>query len=197
LIENVSLWSWCFCLACVQVKALAADQLQGRAEGEQKWQQQIATWRQDLKVPLGFRPFDKLRRPIQGISLNARISAILNMVTAEKIGGDKRKSKDEILSAVSCTVVDVSQNPMRRNYTPSHGTNHTMCTSSVLVHLGKFRTVVPAEMMLWQGHNISRLTYPDSESNRTWRSLAGEGMALPSIGTVIWCLFLTGTWPTQ
>ena len=185
--------SWCFCSACVQVRALATRS----DEGEQKWKSQITTWRQELKVPMNFRPFQQLRRSVQGMSLNPRITAILDMVTAVKLGGDRTKNKQEISAALATTVVDVSQNPCRRNYTPSHGVNHTLCTSSLLVHLGKFRTVVPAEAMMWQGHNIQRLKFPTGESNRTWRCLAGEGMALPCIGTVIWCLFLTGAFPTQ
>ena len=129
--------------------------------------------------------------------MTPRIAGILNLVTAEKIGGHVSKPKGDILKALATTVVDVSQNPCRKNFTPEHGTNHTMCTSSMLVHLGKFRTVLPAEMMMWQGHNIAKVKFPAAEPSKAWRVLAGEGMALPCLGTVIFCLLLNGAWTAE
>ena len=137
-----------------------------------------------------------LKVNIRGLEMTPRIRAILNMVVAAKVSGKHCVTRASILDAVATTIVDVSQNPARRAFTPKSGVNHTLCTSSRLVHLGLMRTLLPVEAMLMQGHNIDNLKFPGigqgGLSNHQIRCLAGEGMYLPSLGMLIWALFLTG-----
>lgn len=180
-------WAW-----LAQEKAHAASRRTLSIPEDSKWLQQIASWRAELKIARNFLPFDSLQQSIKGVNLTARTRAILNCVVATKVKGQTSKTKRETLAAIATTIVDLSQNPCRKNFTPASGTNHTLCTSSFLVHLGQFRTVLPSEMLAWQGHNLQRIKFP-TRSNRVWRCLAGEGMNLACLGTVIFALHLTGS----
>ena len=52
--------------------------------------------------------------------------------------------------------------------------------------------ILPAEMMLLQGWSSESLVIPDGMTNKSMRVLAGNGMCLPCLGTVIWSLLLSG-----
>lgn len=166
------------------------------SSNEEKWKGQIVAWREALEIPRDWRPFDLLNMQIHGCRMTPRVQAILNMVVASKLGGFYTKDRRTIRKAIQGTIVDISQNPIRRAFTPDHGVNHCLRTSAQLVHLGLERMILPAEMMMFQGHNSSKLKYPagsEAMSNRQARHLAGEGMFLPSLGLVVWCLLLTGS----
>ena len=80
------------------------------------------------------------------LSKASRIRAILNTVVASKLKSQISKTRAETLAAISTTVVDVSQNPCRRSYTNDNNMNHCLCTSSIPIHLGQKRVVLPVEM---------------------------------------------------
>ena len=95
------------------------------------------------------------------------------MVANEKVvhklrdGGKKKKpalTKKLIQKAISGVVVDVSQNPCRRNYTNSEGMAHTLTTSTELVHLERCSAVHPRELMFLQGHNPNETRFPSRMS---------------------------------
>ena len=148
--------------------------------------------RAELNVPKGYNPWSKMNLQIQGLNCTARVSALLNLMTATVLKGQV-KSKKETLQLMGNMVIDISQNPCRRCWTPPSGTNHTLCTSSWPLHMGKLRAVLPAELFAWQGHNIMRTKFPKGMTNKKIKTLAGEGMFLPSLGTVIFSLLLTGS----
>lgn len=168
----------------------------GQYEPDRKWKEQIVAWREALNIPRDWRPFDLLNMQIHGCRMTPRVQAILNMVVASKLEGFYTTDRRTIQKAIQDTIVDISQNPIRRAFTPNHGVQHCLCTSASLIHLGLQRCILPAELMLWQGHNSSKLKYPagsEAMSSRQARNLAGEGMFLPSLGVVVWCLLLTGS----
>ena len=176
----------------LQVDSQKNLRYQGSQDGDPQWKRQIAQWRDELGVSSKYLPFDGLRAKVQGLCMTPRVKAILNCVVATKIVNKGLKTRADVMKEISTTVVDVSQNPCRRNFTPAHGTNHTLCTSSQLCHLGRMTTVLPAEMMLLQGWNSETLVVPDGMTNRSLRVLAGNGMCLPCLGTVLWSLLLAG-----
>ena len=165
---------------------------------DQKWGQQLLLWREQIGVSKTFCPYDQLGIRIRGCNVTRRIRGIFNCVIAAKLKGEVKRNKKHCLEKLKGVMVDVSQNPVRRAYTPAHGINHTLCTSSFLVHLGHCRTVLPAEHFCFQGHNVSKLRFPrefangGSISNKQYRQLAGEGMSLPCLGVVIISLLLNG-----
>ena len=165
---------------------------------DRKWAQQLVLWREQLGVSKTFCPFDQLGIQIRGCNVTRRIRGILNCVVAARLKGEESRKKKHCLEKLKGVMVDVSQNPVRRAFTPAHGINHTLCTSSTLVDLEHGRSILPAEHFLFQGHNIEKLQFPrefsngGSISNKQYRQLAGEGMSLPCLGVVIMSLLLNG-----
>ena len=178
--------SECHGFAGVSVKAY---QRPNPSEGQ--WTCQIAAWRDKLNVSPSFAPFDALQIEIKGIQvLSKRVKAILNMVVGEKMKDVKIKASKNVMPKLKHVIVDISQNPSRRNFTNEQGFAHTMCTSARLVHLGRKRVVTPREMMWLQGHNVKTTVIPEDIDHEDLRKLAGEGMALPCLGLALWCLCL-------
>lgn len=181
-------------MTCQQTPQALLSQTRVVSHGEMKWKAQIAAWRSELQSG-GHdvrRAFERLKKPIRGLRVTERVQEILNVVTATKLKGSESKSHQSILSSIKYTIVDVSQNPVRRAFTGDSGFCHTLCTSSLLVHLGYQRMVLPAEHMAFQGHNLKRLKFGQLTHSKI-RELAGEGIFLPSLATVIWCMHLVGT----
>ena len=173
------------------------------ADTNTQWIKQIQEWRDELCISQNYLPFDRLRCEIEGLHITPRVRAILNLVVASKVAGKKCKTAEDIRSYIGNIIVDVSQNPARRCFTPSKGIHHCLCTSSQLVHLGLMRVLLPCEYFFLQGHSESSIRFPNPAvftsstgvsppSNRQLRTLAGEGMCLPCLGTIVWCLHLTG-----
>lgn len=170
----------------------------GSGEGSQ-WASQVATLRSELGISSQWKPVDKLGLTIDGLRATPRINSIINVVVALKIkqkctaeaADSKKVSKDFALDSIRSTLIDISQNPCRKAWTPKHGCNHTLTTVSHLVHMGAQRVIVPYEQFLWQGHPHGRVKFPDVQ-NKVLRELSGEGFFLPSFATVLWSLYVHG-----
>lgn len=159
------------------------------------WSQQLVLWRDSLKVAPFYNPFDKLEQEVIVLRMTERVRGLLNLVVAEKTQCLKRKTKKQMQTALRKTVVDISQNPGRRNYTTSLDLAHTLCTGSQLVHLGLGRMLHPKGHLWLQGHNPNVTSFPERMSLNSTRKLAGEGMALPCLAVCIWCQFLVKGYP--
>lgn len=153
-------------------------------------------WRDKLEISPANNPFDKLKLSIRGLAMTDRIQGLLNLVVAARIKefrADrpdlKRVTAKQVKKAIESTLVDVSQNPGRQNFTNREGFTHTLTTSSVLVHLGRGTILHPKEMLFLQGHG-AQTRVPRSLKPADLKRLAGEGMALPCLGTCIWAQFL-------
>ena len=107
-------------------------------------------------------------------------------------------SKSFALACVQNCFVDVSQNPCRRPFTPTKGgVNHCLTTVTQLIHLGRMRAILPCEVMFMQGHSPTRTVFPNHISTKCLRELAGEGMFLGSLGSILWSLYLLGAFPAD
>ena len=160
-------------------------------EGMQKWEVQLADWRNRLGVSDAVNVLGKMKNmKLCGLQKNKRVMAILNMAVLQKLKPVHRKSSTQvhqIKKACKTLVVNVSQNPSRGNLlTPDSGCNHTLCSSSLQIHLGLQRLITAREMMYQHGHP-RRMVVPSDMSLHSLRQLAGQGMALPSLGTCLWC----------
>eukprot|EP00439_Symbiodinium_sp_Y106_P062630 s5904_g9.t1 len=168
---------------------------------DKQWRVQIADWRHKLGISTKYNPFDRLKLKIRGLRLTTRIKAYLNLIVADQtkelLRQKKQGRKKKMCAAISDIVVDVSQNPARRSYANKHKCLRTLCTSSVLVDLGKCRVILPSEMLWLQGHNVQQTSVPADMSASSLRKLAGEGMALPCIGLCVWAIYLTKGFPAQ
>ena len=130
--------------------------------------------------------------------MTERVKAILNLVVADVSSTLRTKSRltrKNVMKLLQGVVVDISQNPDRRAFTGKNGNLRTLTTSSVLVDLGRSRMLLAKEYLYLQGHSPLTTSIPEHISEVRLRKLAGEGMALPCIGVVIWCIYLTKGFP--
>lgn len=162
-----------------------------------KWESQILRWRSELKISKQYSPWNDLGNSATGIKLTPRVRQILNMVVAEKIKslGAKHRTRDRVLARIKGTVVDISQNPGRKNFTKDEKAMRALTTSSQLYHFGRDCCILPSEMLALQGHNPDRFKVPPSMTPIQVRRLAGEGMALPCLGMIVVSLCLTKGFP--
>ena len=157
-----------------------------------RWQAQIVAWRDRLNVSDTYDVLgDRRSWRLCGLEKSKRVMSILNLALCEKMKGKAAKGRGKMTKkkAARGLVVDVSQNPCRNKFTTKQGMNHTLCTSTVQVHVGKRRLITPREMLYEQGHPTS-VKLPADMPMSAVRRLAGEGMALPSLATCLWCQFL-------
>ena len=115
---------------------------------------------------------------------------LLDAVVWQKLGRAARnmsfKEKQERLKHV---YVDVSQNPIRRPFSGGTGVTGTMTTSSLFYSFARDGAVLPFEMLMWHGHS-RLLKVPDSTKSLELKELAGEGMSVPCLGSILWAGFL-------
>ena len=92
---------------------------------------------------------------------------------------------NEIQQALGHVYVDISQNHGRRPFTNDAGITGTLTTSTLLYSYARDGMILPFELLLLHGHSRT-LQVPDSVKGTSLKSLAGEGMSLPCIGSVLW-----------
>ena len=126
-----------------------------------------------------------------GLHLTKRVEAILDTVAAQHLGLQNLDlpfgRKKNMLRDVFC---DISQNPKFKAFSNSSGVAPCLATSSTLYSFGGDRMVLPVESLYFQGHSRG-IKIPTAMKSSDIKQLAGEGMALPCIGSVIWALYLT------
>ena len=120
-----------------------------------------------------------------------RVHAILDMVAHEHKHAKPHLTLDNALSDV---YVDFSQNPVMEAYTrPSTGLTGALATSTTLYSYGQDKVFLPPEYMYCQGWKD--IVIPDDMSGDELRHLAGEGMALPCLATMLWSVYLVKGFP--
>ena len=160
----------------------------------QKWEVQLPEWREQLAekgIPMDAKPWtsEPAVQTTNGRPLSERVKGILDAVASEVLGAQMISSTfEEKLEALKHTYVDVSQNPCRKAFTSKRGEgtgmNHTLATSTQLFSFYRNGFLVPIEYMYLQGHRRS-LTIPSEMNQRALRTLAGEGICVPCLGTIL------------
>ncbi|CAE7034324.1 unnamed protein product [Symbiodinium sp. CCMP2592] len=89
--------------------------------------------------------------------------------------------------------LDLSQSVSRNAHTNKFGISHCLSTSSLIYSFARDSVLTGRELMLIQGQPKT-LSLPDL-SESVIGQLAGEGMALPCLASVIWCIYLTKQFP--
>ena len=163
------------------------------------WKREALACRQTAGVPSTFHPWTG-RRAFQGAGLprTARIFEILDciaIVTCKDAGlAPKDMNTAVVQRLLHGAFVDVSQSFSRRAWALRNEDLPTFTTSTTLYSFSDDRVVTGREMLQMHGHS-PRLSVPDSLTEENLRELAGEGMALPSLGLVVWSLFLCKRFP--
>lgn len=167
---------------------------------ESKWYQQAAAIREKHKVSMSFKPWTG-RTQFQGIGVpkTPRVLELLDLVCLQtmshfaktaKISQKDMFSGTNMAKALENQFVDVSQSCSRMVATTQKGVTPTFTTSSQVYSFRLDRLLTPAEIMLIHGHS-KQTRFPLDFTPAHLRRLAGEGMAVYSVATVIWCVFLT------
>ena len=103
-------------------------------------------------------------------------------------------SQKTMRHAVKDVILDVSQSHKRPTYSNQAGVARCLCTSSDLYSYKEDRVLEPMEHVLMQGHSSS-VVIPESLSSGDVRSIAGESIALPCLGCIIWAIYTSVGFP--
>ena len=168
--------------------------------GEDKWKQQSAEWRADMQVGADVKPWTS-HEGFQGNGFKHtdRSLELLDLVAVQTlISSGLSKSINKVGSRLmkkqlGNVLVDLSQNPVRRCFT-KNGKSPCLTTSSQIYSFGRDSLLVPLEYMILQGHKRT-IAIPDGMSGKQVKELAGEGMSLPCLALIVWCLVLVNRLP--
>ena len=128
-----------------------------------------------------------------------RVKDLIDLTVAQrlKVAGKLHQpiSGQEMKDLMKGVWLDVSQSHSRRVTTSVAKLQRTVTTSSIIYDFERDSVLLSTEHFKIQGHTVECYKFPEGMSARKIKSLAGEGMALPSVGSVIWALFLAKRFP--
>lgn len=116
--------------------------------------------------------------------MTRRVKDLLDCVVIERMVREGSSVTDAV-QGLANTFIDVSQSHLRKAYTSEDGVHKCLTTSSSLYSVGHDRTVLPLEMLWFQGYPRS-LRIPGSVKGSHLKQFAGEGMCLPCLAHVLW-----------
>ena len=150
-----------------------------------KWQVQLADWLSSLSLPPALQNMSPWSKQCN-FKGTQRVLSLIDAVVWHKLGKHASKmSRMEKAEKLRDTYVDISQNHIRRPFTNSSGITGTMTTGSQFYNYERDSLITPYEQLLWHGHSRT-LNVPEHIKVSSLRALAGEGMSLPCLGTVLW-----------
>jgi hypothetical protein len=162
-----------------------------------KWKSQAAEKRAHLGLPQNVSPWAAEMNDTAafGGAATPRVQAILDLGAAPHLQPTQWQlpfsEKRELLRHVYC---DVSQNPCRLTCTNAAGVTGTLTTSALLYSYHRNDLLLPFEHLLLQGHRRS-FSVPAHITGQQLRALGGEGIFIPCLGTILWCMYLTKGMP--
>ena len=140
---------------------------------------------------------------MQGLSITPRVLEILDLAVLDTVVAKKQgdstdavrelnqvTTPEELKALVTDVYVDVSQNPSRKSWTNRSKVSKCLTTSTLLFSLAHDRMILPVELLFLQGHT-REVQIPPSMSQNAIRDLAGEGMNLACLGSLLYCLRIT------
>lgn len=154
-----------------------------------KWKADSLTFRNRVGVSPGYAPWTSRPEFVgRGIRLTPRTKDLIDCV-AIQVMKSKNLPFNQMAEGLKGVFLDVSQSLQRKAYTQG-GMNRCLTTSTVLYSYEHDRMVVPAEMLYFQGYPRT-LKIPSSVTQADVANLAGEGMSLPCLATVLWSIWTT------
>ena len=162
-----------------------------------QWQLQSYSIRSQLPADVRHSsPWSSAGFSLPGLKKVPRILEVLDLAVLGYLGEQLRPnmSMRDMQEQCSELFTDVSQNPARRSYThrAQDQSNVSKCltTSTVLYTHGRDRLVLPQELLYFQGHSLDVRVPPGMKASAL-RDLAGEGICLPCLATLIYALHHT------
>lgn len=174
------------CTAQEQVNPLVdhGDGVLGGDKGFRKWKADSITFRNKWNVLPQFAPWTS--RPefkAKGIRLTPRTKDLIDCCAIQFMKTNNVAAKD-LPNAMKTMFLDLSQSLNRRAYT-INGVNRCLTTSTCMYSFGRDRLVTPLETLYFQGFPKS-LKMPLGVSQSDMKDMAGEGMTLPCLASVMW-----------
>eukprot|EP00439_Symbiodinium_sp_Y106_P034527 s6144_g4.t1 len=145
------------------------------------WKEESSRIRATLGVSQKFRPWTSWECFVgEGVAKTPRVLDLIVVAACVFLAEKNAKSlKDHF--------VDYSQSHGRRKWTNRSGVNPTLTTRSELYSFGEDRVVLPFELLRMHGFPAD-IVLPSDISPRQMRSIVGNGMSLPCLGTILWSL---------
>lgn len=167
----------------------------GWTDGHFQWESQSAEWKTQLGFPVESRFYTKSKH-FFGAGLNGCSKRVFDLVDCVALDTCKRQKTTlkDAPKALEETLLDFSQNHVRRPFSNREGVARTLTTSSQLFSFGLNRVCAPLEHLLLQGYQQDTVI-PTSMTPTDVKHMAGEGIALPVLGMVVWSVFLTKGFP--
>lgn len=154
-----------------------------------RWKQESKTFRNRLGISPSYAPWtSKPTFKADGLNVTPRIKDVLDVVAAHHMKMLDQSAAD-VSAHLSNVMVDVSQGLSRKAFT-SRGCHKCLTTSTSNYSFGAKRAVTPFESMLMQGYPKT-LAVPSHIKVSELKTLAGEGMRLACVATVLWALWVT------
>ena len=160
-----------------------------------RWRSEAKKIREGIGAPPHARPWTEGKGfQLRGVADQARALEIIDLATLQYAGYPESMSMDAATLQQKCSSLytDLSQNPARKSFTGKHGHSKCLTSSSIVYSHGRDRVVLPIELMRFQGHDLEILI-PHDMSQRSLRELAGQGIFVPSLGTLLCCLRACGS----
>ena len=168
---------------------------------EKMWKTDSIRWRGELEISPNYSPWTQSRLfKGEGICEGKGRKRILDLIDLTAIQIAKRAKKDtlcprtELAKCLQDTILDVSQSHKRPTYSNREGVARCLCAGSDLYRYSQDRMLRPVEHLILQGHP-STIDVPPNFTARQIKRMAGESIALPCLGLLIWALYTSVGFP--
>eukprot|EP00439_Symbiodinium_sp_Y106_P059209 s964_g8.t1 len=172
----------------------------------QQWRNQVGKWEEESNIPPGLALWTG-RKDFQGIGLprTERALALVDLTCAQKVkdtGCSLRLIREQaLIRLMSDCVLDISQNPDRRKFSKASKDQRCdnllpcLTSSSRLYAYGQDRMLSGLEHFVLQGWSKQTLVAPEGVTENKLCQMAGQGMFMPSIGSILWALYSVKQFP--
>ena len=130
----------------------------------------------------------------RGLPKLARVLDVLDCLAIHVLSQKQKASTDDLQDLMRGMYVDVSQGLLRHAHTSSQGVNHALTTSAIVFSYDRDSVLTGRELLQLHGQPSS-LSLPSELTESQISHLAGEGMALPCLAGIMWCLYLCKQFP--
>ena len=124
--------------------------------------------------------------------------ALIDVTCAHVVSQSRLKmrsvNQQQLRDLMMPVTLDYSQNPVRRSFSGSTGNIPCLTSSSQLYNYGRDRVLCGKEHFLLQGWKPDVVVPPDVSDAKV-KELAGQGMCVASLGSILWAVYCVKQFP--
>ena len=164
------------------------------------WETQAVRWAEELRTNVDSTAWTG-RHDFKGhgVPNHPRVRTLLNLTCHQKLQEARLHAsglqQQPLPHVFKEAFLDWSQNPCRRAFSDRCGMLRCLCSSTTLYSYQEDRALFPIEYLRLQGWGFET-KIPESCHGKV-REMAGQGIALPCLGTVVWALYLVKGLPSS